>query len=285
MAVGSNQYKATGIILKGKTFKETDRLVTILTPDYGLITALAPGAKKHQSRLRGRTELFVINELLIIKGRSLDKIIQAETNYTYPGLSQDLGRLAAAQYLAELATYIAVDQQPQADLYELLNEHLRRIEKLQPQINIYPYIVQGIFHFLAIAGIAPQVHACSLTNAKINLDEISHTWRCGFSFDNGGIVVSDRNSQTPQIIDENSNDQPTIIQYKLNALEVGIMQSLSTHSLPNLNQVIPSHLLAQLSIDSAWIRIEKILRQYMNHYLGKTIRSADLVDKLYLVEF
>ncbi len=285
MANRSNQFKATGIILKGKTFKETDRLITILTTDYGLITALAPGAKKHKSRLRGRTELFVINEFVLIKGRSLDKIIQAETIYTYPGLSQDLGRLAAAQYLAELATYIAVDQQPQADLYELLTEHLRRIEKLPSQINVYPYIVQGIFHLLAIAGIAPQVHACSLTNVKIDLEQIPHTWRCGFSFDNGGIVVRDRNSPQPQIIDEDSNDQPTIIQYKLNALEVGILQHLSSHSLPDLPQVIPSHLLAQLSIDSAWIRIEKILRQYMQHYLGKTIRSADLVDKLYLVEF
>ena len=285
MANRSNQFKATGIILKGKTFKETDRLITILTTDYGLITALAPGAKKHKSRLRGRTELFVINEFVLIKGRSLDKIIQAETIYTYPGLSQDLGRLAAAQYLAELATYIAVDQQPQADLYELLTEHLRRIEKLPSQINVYPYIVQGIFHLLAIAGIAPQVHACSLTNVKIDLEQIPHTWRCGFSFDNGGIVVRDRNNSQPQIIDEDSNDQPTIIQYKLNALEVGILQHLSSHSLPDLPQVIPSHLLAQLSIDSAWIRIEKILRQYMQHYLGKTIRSADLVDKLYLVEF
>ena len=285
MANRSNQFKATGIILKGKTFKETDRLITILTTDYGLITALAPGAKKHKSRLRGRTELFVINEFVLIKGRSLDKIIQAETIYTYPGLSQDLGRLAAAQYLAELATYIAVDQQPQADLYELLTEHLRRIEKLPSQINVYPYIVQGIFHLLAIAGIAPQVHACSLTNVKIDLEQIPHTWRCGFSFDNGGIVVRDRNNSQPQIIDEDSNDQPTIIQYKLNALEVGILQHLSSHSLPDLPQVIPSHLLAQLSIDSAWIRIEKILRQYMQHYLGKSIRSADLVDKLYLVEF
>ena len=113
----------------------------------------------------------------------------------------------------------------------------------------------------------------------------SHTWRCGFSFDNGGIVLFDRKINKQEIIDEDSNDQPTIIQYKLNALEVGLLQHLSHQSLPNLHQVIPSHLLAQLSIDSAWIRVEKILRQYVQHYLGKSIRSADLVDKLYLVEF
>ena len=111
------KYTTTGIILQGLTLNESDRLVKVLTPDYGLISATAPGAKKYKSRLRGRTELFVINKLLIIKGRSLDKIIQADTIYTYPGLSKDLGKLAAAQYLAELALYLAVDEQPQAELY------------------------------------------------------------------------------------------------------------------------------------------------------------------------
>ena len=98
----NQKYKARGIILKGSSMKECDRLVTILTPEYGIIRAVAPGAKKLKSSLRGRTELFVVNDLVIIKGRSLDKIIQADTTYTYPGLSQDIGKLAAAQYLAEL---------------------------------------------------------------------------------------------------------------------------------------------------------------------------------------
>lgn len=280
----SSQYKATGIILKGATLKETDRLVTILTPQYGLISAVAPGAKKHKSQLRGRTELFVVNELLIIKGRSLDKIIQAETIYTYPGLSQDIGRLAAAQYLGELALYIAVDQQPQAEVYEILNEHLRRIEKLQPQQNVYPYIVQGVFHFLAIAGIAPQVQACCITNKTISLNDLSDRWRGGFSFDNGGVVFPSK--QKPENSEnEDSNDPPLIIQYQINAVELGILQHLSHHSLPNPIDFLPFHLKTSLSIDSAWIRIEQILRQYIKHYLGKSIRSANLVDNLYLVEF
>lgn len=276
----SNQYKTTGIILKGTTLKETDRLVTILTPDYGLIRAVAPGAKKHKSRLRGRTELFVVNELLIVKGRSLDKIIQAETLYTYPGLSRDIGRLASAQYLGELALYIAVDEQPQGELYELLNEHLRRIEQLQPQQNVYPYIVQGVFHLLAIAGIAPQVRACCISKKTLSLDNLSDEWQGGFSLDSGGVVFAEKRSQ-----DEDSNAPPVVIEYKINALELGILQHLGDRNLTNTHDFLPSHLKNSLSIDSAWIRIEQILRQYIKHHLSKSIRSANLVDNLYLVEF
>ena len=281
MSDRANQYKATGIILKGTTLKETDRLVTVLTPEHGLIKAVAPGAKKLKSQLRGRTELFVINQLQIVKGRSLDKIIQAETLYTYPGLSQDIGRLASAQYLGELATYIAVDEQPQVELYELLNEHLRRIERLQPQQNVYPYIVQGVFHFLAIAGIAPQVQACCVSNQIVSLENISPQWRGGFSFDSGGVVFSSQ--QTPE--DEDSNAPPVTVQYKINGVELGILQYLSQPYLPNSRDFLPSHLTNSLSVDSAWIKIEQILRQYIKHCLGKSIRSASLVDNLYLVEF
>ncbi|MEY2856128.1 MAG: hypothetical protein RLZZ74_437, partial [Cyanobacteriota bacterium] len=43
----NQKYKATGIVLKGSSLKENDRLVTVLTPEYGLIRAVAPGAKKY----------------------------------------------------------------------------------------------------------------------------------------------------------------------------------------------------------------------------------------------
>lgn len=285
MSDKQKKYLATGIILKGSSLKESDRLVQVLTPEYGLISAAAPGAKKFKSRLRGRTELFVVNKFLMIKGRSLDKIVQADTIYTYPGLSKDLGKLAAAQYLAELALYLAVDEQPQPDLYELLNEHLRRIEQLQSRQNVYPYLAQAVFHILAIAGIAPQVHACCLTEKAIQIERLNANWRGGLSFERGGVVdMSWAKKEVDPKQEQNRDESSFIVNYKINAVELGIMQYLNEGSLPQISEIIPPQL-SELSVDSAWIRIEKILRQYIQHHLGKSIRSADLVDNLYLVDF
>ena len=283
MSEKQKNYIATGIILKGSTLKESDRLVQVLTPEYGLISAIAPGAKKLKSRLRGRTELFVINKFLLIKGRSLDKIIQADTIYTYPGLSKDLGKLAAAQYLAELALYLAVDEQPQPELYELLNEHLRRLEQLEFQQNVYPYLAQAVFHILAIAGIAPQVHACCLTEKLLQIELLNANWRGGLSFERGGVVDMSISKADPGEA-TNHHESSFMINYKINAVELGIMQYLNQESLPQISEIIPTQL-SELSVDAAWIRIEKLLRQYIEHHLGKSIRSADLVDNLYLVEF
>jgi DNA repair protein RecO (recombination protein O) len=291
----SQTYKATGIILKGQSFKESDRLLTVLTPEYGLISAVAPGAKKQKSRLRGRCELFVINEMSIVKGRSLDRIIQVETLESYPGLSKNLSKLAAGQYLAELVLGLALSEQPQVGLYELLKEHLKRIEILENRENIFARLSQAVFHLLAIAGIAPQVHSCNLSQKSLVANFIELNWQVGFSFDSGGIIdlselngdrtpyssTSDRDSQ---LVTENTKKILPKIDERLNAIELTLLQQLNLNSLPQIGQILPQQL-QENSIDLAWSKIEYLLRNYAQYHSGRLIRSADLVDNLSIVEY
>ena len=282
----NQKYKATGIILKGSSLKENDRLVTVLTPEYGLIRAVAPGAKKHKSQLRGRTQLFVVNELLLIRGRSLDKIIQADTLYTYPGLSRDIGKLATAQYLAELSIALAVDEQPQPELYELLNEHLRRVEAFTIGNSVYPYLAQAVFHLLAISGLTPQVFDCCVTQRTI-LPDFTSLAQVGFSFEGGGIVALEAiqaQQKHPELdAEENYNVRLPKIDRRINALELAILQQLNGYELP-ATEYFTAKNTRNFDLETAWMRIEKILREYIQYHIGKTIRSANLVDNLY-VEF
>ena len=75
----SKTYKITGINLQVSPMGEADRLLTILSPEQGLIKAIAAGSRKPKARLGGRTTLFVVNELLLASGRNFQRIIQAET--------------------------------------------------------------------------------------------------------------------------------------------------------------------------------------------------------------
>lgn len=286
----NQKYKATGIVLKGSSLKENDRLVTVLTPEYGLIRAVAPGAKKYKSSLRGRTELFVINEFLIIRGRSLDKIIQADTIYTYPGLSRDLGKLATAQYLAELSIALAVAEQPQPELYELLNEHLRRLEQCELGESVYPYLAQAVFHLIAIAGLTPQVLDCCVTQTVVQPNFDSVTWRVGFSFEGGGIIdlaaihqkQSPENSKLPELDEvEAYNVRLPKIDYRLNGMELTLLQQLVNQDLSSI-ELLTAPGTSNVDVRVAWIRIEKVLREYIQYHIGKTIRSANLVDNLYI---
>ncbi|MBE9130025.1 MULTISPECIES: DNA repair protein RecO [unclassified Coleofasciculus] len=305
----SRTYKATGINLKSMPLGEADRLVTILTPEFGLIRVVAPGARKQNSQLAGRTGLFVVNQLLIAKGRSLDKITQAETLESYPGLSKDLSKLAASQYLAELVLCHALSEHPQAELYELLNEHLRRLEKLPSYSGnkegaslVLAHLSHGIFHLLALAGIAPQVQVCCITQHPLHPNFTDPTWQVGFSVEVGGVLtLAARGLEFPKITPSTVTSTgrvgeatstyhadvqtlpPPRLNGKLDALELTLFQQLAAAQLPDLRAVLPhlsGHLSDSESVAPAWVKVERMLRDYTQYHFGRSIRSAALVDAL-----
>ncbi len=275
----SRTYQATGINLKGIPLGESDRLLTILTKEYGLIRAVAPGARKSYSQLSGRSGLFVVNQLLLSQGRSLDKITQAETLASYPGLAKDLGKLAAGQYLAEIVLCQALSNQPQEELYGLLNEHLTRIEKSGKE-NAIAHLTHAIFHLLVLAGIAPQVQICCLTGYPITPNFSETNWRVGFSVATGGIInlkainknIENISSAIPH------PEKPPTLNAKLNAIELAIFQQLAQPKLPQISKNSPAN---QHDINTAWFSIENILRQYAQYHFGRSIKSAPLMDNYF----
>ena len=304
----SRTYKATGIILKSMPLGEADKLLTILTREMGLVRVVAPGARKQNSKLGGRSGLFVVNELLLAKGRSLDKITQAETLESYPGLSKNLGKLAASQYLAEVVLCHALSEQPQEELYDLLNEHLRRLACLpntsdsnSEASSVLAHLSQGVFHLLALAGIAPQVQVCCVTQHSLKPDFTDPDWRVGFSVDAGGTV-----SLAAKQLDGDRLNRPVLaggvrsptqdndpmhvpttplprLNTQLDAIELTLLQQLATAELPQLEAVFPQQrtdLFLPKSMNGVWVKVERVLREYAQYHFGKTIRSAALVDAL-----
>ncbi len=291
-------YKATGITLKSTPFGESDRLLTILTPEVGLVRAIAPGARKHQSQLRGRSGIFVVNQLLISQGRSLDKVLQAESLSSFPKLSQNLGKLTAGQYLAEMALGAALSQQPQVELFTLLNGHLARLESCSNSAAL-AFLVQGIFHLLALEGIAPQVQVCCLTQTPL-LPVLSDTsWRVGFDASIGGAFLltledPDGDRASPRPLKR--------VTSKLTALELLLLQQLSQPDLLQSDGTLLPAIASELSVNSrddradaeagsqppsleidkaVWLSLERTLRYYLQYHFDKTIYSAKLIESCF----
>ncbi len=257
-------YRVTGINLKGIPLGESDRIITILTREQGLIRAVAKGSRKQPSKLGGRMEPFVINDLLIAHGRwaaqtdasqRLQRIAQAETLQSFPRLGRSLAHLTAAQYLAEVTLIFALPEQAQEDLFVLLVEHLQRLEQASSERAVLPLLTHGLYHLLALAGVAPQVQACHYCRAGL-------AGSVFFSPQSGGMVCEPcRVAQRPNPI----------------ALVSGaVLQALG--SLPN-----PT--LPMLSEDSlplaAWLGAERLLRRILEHHAEREIRSAGLLASCY----
>jgi DNA repair protein RecO (recombination protein O) len=277
----SRTYKATGINLKSIPLGEADRLLTILTREFGLIQAVAMGSRKTNSKLSGRSSLFVVNELLIAKGKALDKITQAETLESYPGLAKELQKLTAGQYLAELCLCQALSEQPQDHLFVVLNQHLKQIEQA-PLPQVLPHLIQAIYHLFALAGVAPQVHRCCLTQQAIRPPLENPQWRVGFSPTAGGLVTLEAIAQRkPSSQPSASSVPPTLPSYRLiTASETTLLQVIaqatinqedsSVLELPDFRPFMPPI--------EVWLSIERIFRQYAQYHFDRPIRSAALID-------
>jgi len=308
----SGTYKALGINLKSTPLGESDRLLTILTEEFGLIRVVAPGSRKHKSSLGGRSNLFVVNHLLLARGKSLDKITQAESLESYPGLSQDLGKLTAGQYLAEVALLQAMDDHPQPDLFCLLREHLSRLEKV-PKTATLPCLVHAIYHLLALAGLPPQVQNCCVTQQPITPNFTDPDWRIGFSTLAGGTFLlsaidrlkaehllpkasvsgaSQAFSSSPKSL--RSSDlyvqigaieldilqqlaQPDLIQHWLSLETFNSPPDLPNNDLPN-DGYLPNNASKMPIASQIWLSLERLLRQYTQYHFDRPIRSAALID-------
>lgn len=292
----SRTFKATAINLKALPMGESDRLLTLLTPELGMLRVVAPGARKHLSRLGGRSGLFVINDVLVAKGKQLDKLVQAETLKSFPKLSQHLGKLTASQYLAEMVLLQALSDHPQPELYHLFVEHLERIETSSDS-NVLACLAHGIYHLLALEGVAPEVQACCVTRHPIVPNLGDPAWRIGFSAVAGGIFQLSELGQLASNAAVNTGPQlatnaglgraaaawpvgeralPVV---QLTALELALLQQLSKPELVATASLWDgSGASLGRQPHDLWLRIERLLRQYAQYHFDRPIRSAALID-------
>ena len=216
---------------------------------------------------------------------------------TYPGLSRSLEKLAAAQYLAELVLCQAMSDQPQEELFALLCEHLSRLERPelgaggQKTLPVVALLAHGVFHMLALAGIAPQVQTCCLSQRRLTPDFSHPNWRAGFSVSLGGTVSVSPIARlgTPAHPPSEagktafsshrlvcSPGTPVKLDAQLKAVELALLQQLAAPQLSWPDAASAAHPAG--TIETAWVSVERILRQYAQYHFDRSIRSAALMD-------
>ncbi len=269
--------KDVGINLKSMPLGESDRLMTILTRQTGLIRAVAKGSRKQPSRLGGHMELFRVNSLVLAQSSrsgSLLRITQADTVQRFSLLSRSLARLTAAQYLAEVALMVGLADHPQEELFLVVLEHLDRIEQADPD-QVIPLLSHGLYHLLAIDGIAPQMQHCVSCGRAMGLeyqqDHSHQNQESAFSYDLGGSVCEPC-LVAHQAMPGGSRSQGSPPVAMVSGAVLRLMQRLPS---PDIREWIESQ---GQSMPTQWLRVEYLLRRMLEFHSGKSIRSAELLE-------
>ena len=86
--------KTQGLVLSRINYGESDRILTVLTKDFGKITLIAKGARKEKSRLSGGIELFSLSEISFVEGRGgMGTLVGVKLIKQYSNFFNDLAKI------------------------------------------------------------------------------------------------------------------------------------------------------------------------------------------------
>ena len=248
------QFRSQAIILSRRDFGESDRLLTLFTPNHGKVRAIAKGARKPSAKVSGHVELFARSDVVIHKGRNLDILSQAELVDPYRGLREDLGRGAYANYVAELLDRFTADEDDEGeDLFLLLHETLARIaEAADPRLAARFFELR----LLDLVGFRPELNECVVSRAEL-LPEPQY-----FSREEGGVVSR---AAAPQVASR-------LIELDIDTLKLlrHLQRSADAYERVNSLRISPAQHSAA----------ERIMLGYIAHLLERKLESVDFIRRL-----
>lgn len=152
-------YRDDAVVLRTHKLGEADRIVTLLTRRHGKVRAVARGVRRTASKFGSRLEPFMVADLQLYEGRTLDVITQAETIGAYGAeISQDYAAYTAANAMVEAADRLT-EAEGSLQQYLLLVGALRSLSRREhgAGLTLDSYLLRA----LAIAGWAPTFADCA----------------------------------------------------------------------------------------------------------------------------
>ncbi len=178
------------VVLRRRDAGETDRRLTILTPELGKIDVYAKGARKGASRLAGVSDPLSVARLALAEGKRNRFVTQAQPQTSFPGLRRDFDRLSMA--LATVETFAAVlpYEEPDPDAYDLLVRALGALEVHPRPLAALAWVQVAL---LGHAGFMPSFGSCVVTGEGVKEGEPFLSPRAGgYVCDAAASVHADR---------------------------------------------------------------------------------------------
>lgn len=134
-----NQLTTTAIILSRTDYGEADRILTLLTPEYGKLAMLAKGVRRIKSKLAGGIELFSVSEISFIKGRgTVGTLISTRLIKHYEHIVTDLDRTMLGYELIKQCNK-ATEDEPEEEYFELLRQAFEALDDISISLELIQF--------------------------------------------------------------------------------------------------------------------------------------------------
>ena len=150
---------AEGLVITEKCVGESDRLVTVLTREKGVLRAFVQQPGRAKNGRLSATRLFSYSRFTIFEGRDKYIIDDARPIEVFFDLRKDMERLSLAQYFCELSIALAPQDAPAGEYLSLVLNALYLLCRGTHPNRIVKAVVE--MRMLALSGYLPDLVGCS----------------------------------------------------------------------------------------------------------------------------
>lgn len=146
-------------MLREVNYKESDKILTVLTREGGKRTVKAQGCRRKGSCLAASAQLLVWSDMTLFEYKDYYTLNEAESQEQFWGVKGDIEKLALGSYFAELCETVAEEGRSDEPLLSLVLNSLYALDKLQkPQA-----LVKAAFELklMCVTGYEPMLDACA----------------------------------------------------------------------------------------------------------------------------
>ncbi|MDZ7291086.1 MAG: DNA repair protein RecO [candidate division KSB1 bacterium] len=177
--------KAEGIIIRSMNMGETSKLVTLFSPELGLLKVVAKGSRSSKSRIGAALEPLTVARIVYYhkENRELQQYLsQADIVEYFPNLPVDLEKWGYANACAELIYRSPTSSEANAKLYPILLNTLRAMNEAGASARSCFWGFQ--MKLLGVLGVAPNLRRC------LNCNTASPTASVHFDIARGGFICN-----------------------------------------------------------------------------------------------
>ena len=152
-----------GLVLREVNYKESDKLLTVLTAEGGKRTVKARGCRRKGSPLAAAAQLLVYSDMTLFEYRDYFTLNEAESLQQFWRVRSDLERLSLASYFAEVMEAVAVEGRPDPMALSLILNSLYALDRLNRPLAL----VKAAFELklMCLEGYEPLLDACAVCGA------------------------------------------------------------------------------------------------------------------------
>lgn len=147
-----------GLVVKEMSVGENDKILTLLTRDFGIIRAFSSGSKKIGNKKFSASSLLSYGNFSFVKVGDTYKIYEASSIDSFFDVGSDIILLSIAQYFCELAFIISPIESYAEEYLRLFLNSLHYLTRT----NKEPLLIKAITELRAavLSGYMPSLVAC-----------------------------------------------------------------------------------------------------------------------------